>query len=149
MTRKRQQRENRIQKGPLEHQLRQFPEKVYRAWMFSSADNDGDWAWKKISNLKEVHKKIANFEKMSDSEIRKSSHPIPLQRLCSNAQARLKEMKGEEWYEDSDRIFSYHINGKKRLWCLKDIDFKNSQVVYQILWWDPRHEVCPSPLRNT
>ena len=45
-------------------------------------------------------------------------------------------------YEDVDELWSFRCDGKKRLWCIKQMN------ICAILWWDPEHKVCPS-IQNT
>ena len=137
---------------------RHFPENIYRSWMFHSGDKGQDtkFGWDKIledgseEDLKDVMNKIAHFETMSDQEIHKSnkSHPIPIRELPSKAQNRIKNIKTEEWFQEAvsnnTKIFSYRITKTKRLWCFQNINFGQNQVIYEILWWDPTHEVYPS-----
>jgi len=42
-----------------------------------------------------------------------------------------------------DALYSLRLSGKLRLWGVRD------RSVLQLLWYDPEHQVCPSPLKNT
>ena len=129
---------------------------LFCIWAFSEADKGGPWAWMKITekDLKEVIKKLGDFETMRSSELT-GSHSMGTaefcskEQICSKAQTRLKSIKSSEWLEESDGIISFRISGKKRLWCLLDTGSADNQTLYQILWWDPEHEVWPTEKKHT
>lgn len=71
----------------------------------------------------------------------KHNHPIPPEKISPKAQERLSELG----YDDAPNLYQLEIkNGKglQRLWGLK------MHNIFQILWWDPNHEVCPSRKRR-
>ena len=69
----------------------------------------------------------------------RGSHLIRLDRLIPKARKRLREIKED----DLDELMSFRISSKERVWCIQ------SENIMRILWWDPRHEVCPSQLKGT
>ena len=40
-------------------------------------------------------------------------------------------------------IVSFHITGKERIWAIR-----SGERVF-LLWWDPNHEIYPSPKKHT
>ena len=113
------------------------------AWRFSTHDKGGRWAWTNLSNLseyKETIEKLYSFETMDLTTInRAGSHRVELARLSKEARKRLEKIR----QDDVDHLMSFRLSGKKRIWCIDDINIMN------ILWWDPNHTVCPSLKRHT
>ena len=113
------------------------------AWRFRLCDHDGKWAWSKLfrpADCKRVIKRLGEFEIMNWNEIiRTGSHPIDTANLTKDARNRLQEIHRD----DIDQFFSFRISGIERVWCIKQ------QNMMYVLWWDPKHEICPSPLRHT
>lgn len=69
----------------------------------------------------------------------KRDHAIECSRLAKFAQDRLSAIQ----LDDTDELWSIHINGKFRLWGIRD------GSLFRMLWLDPQHEVCPSPKKHT
>ena len=111
-------------------------------WQVSTIDTEGEWGWHQMNSKiwNEIHKRITNFESMPWVEIYKTeSHFVSIERLCTSARKRLEDMQ----LDDIDRLFSLRLTGKQRIWGIRD------RNILKILWWDPNHEVCPSPKRYT
>jgi hypothetical protein len=70
---------------------------------------------------------------------RQGSHEIELGRIIKDARSRLTEIK----CDDIDCLASIRLAGKPRIWGIKD------HHILHVLWWDPEHEICPSPLKHT
>jgi len=47
--------------------------------------------------------------------------------------------------DDLERLFSFHLGGKERVWCA---DYRGEGVMF-ILWWDPDHTVYAVKKKNT
>lgn len=111
-------------------------------WSFRYAELDGPWGWNKISMekfLKDILNKLQDFETMSWPEIEgRNNHSISVEKLDSKAKKRLKELK-----LCSIKLFSLRLTNKERVFGLKE-----ENILY-ILWWDPKHEVCPTEPRHT
>ncbi len=71
-----------------------------------------------------------NVSKLKDDHSfhRKAIHTLP-----KKAKARWQRLGRD----DVEEMYSFHIAGKCRLWCLK---YEN---ILSILWWDRHHEVHP------
>lgn len=93
--------------------------------------------------LKEVHSKLSAFETMSWSDIlmaaKKRNHSIPVPSLIADAQKWLEQKKIL-----LDEVISLRLSGEERVW-----GYLAEGGVFVLLWWDPRHEICPSVLKHT
>ncbi len=112
-------------------------------WKMANVDCDGPWSWDKLQCsefLKDVWEKMRHFETMTwDSMNRKQHHMVSVSRMIPRAQERLRQL-GRDQLES---LASFHFNGKKRIWAHR---IGNE---FWLLWWDPKHEVCPSSKRGT
>ncbi|HUX58326.1 MAG TPA: hypothetical protein VMV77_15245 [Bacteroidales bacterium] len=113
------------------------------SWQIARIDMDGRWGWNNIeeSELKtEVLSKIKNFESNTWAEILgDNNHEVSIGKINKDAQKRLDELK----LYDIESLVSLRLSNKKRIWGIR------VAAVLKILWWDPFHEVCPSPLKHT
>lgn len=125
--------------------------KIKPAWRLGKIDFLGEWGFNNIDKsiiLKMLHEKLKNFEGMTWGEIErkkgrsgnKINHEITIDKVCKEAQNRLKKLKLIDEY---DTLYSLHINGKERLWGIRDFE------AFDILWWDPDHTVYPVGLKHT
>ncbi|RKU30715.1 hypothetical protein C6497_03290 [Candidatus Poribacteria bacterium] len=84
---------------------------------------------------------MRNFESTTWDQIAGNTHHmIPVNSIIKPAQERLAELG----HDDENRLASFHINGKQRLWAIR-----RSVNIFYLLWWDPKHEICPSPKKHT
>ena len=65
------------------------------------------------------------------------NHEIEVSRIIPEAQERLVELHKADY----DVLFSLRVSGKIRIWGIRE------GRVFQILWFDFEHEICPS-VRN-
>ena len=70
---------------------------------------------------------------------KKSHHLVEITKLCKAAQDYLAETS----IEDIDEVLSLRLSGTERIWGILD------RGVVELLWWDPKHEICPSLLKHT
>lgn len=113
------------------------------SWAVRRLDRKGKWGWDSIS-LEEfsqaIHPKLRDFESMNWQEIMNAgSHSIAVHKLIPDARKRLEELN----LSDIEELFSLRLEGLKRIWGILE---KGS---LQIIWYDPKHEVCPAPKRFT
>jgi len=112
-------------------------------WRFSSADRNGSWAWTNLSDpkeYKEVMEHLHEFENYNQETIKNTgSHSVSLSGLIKAARKRLEEIESD----DINELFSLRVMGAKRVWCIQE------RNIMKILWWDPKHEVCPSKKKHT
>ena len=71
---------------------------------------------------------------------KKFNHNVEIGQLSPTAQSRLKELFNPL---DFDELLSLRLTGKERIWEILDCG------VVTLLWWDPKHEVCPYHLKHT
>lgn len=113
----------------------------YPAWRFSCVDKSGPFAWPTDKDL--VHKLVKslhNFDGMTWPEIEgHRHHSINVSSLSSEAKFRLEEIK----LDDVDEVFSFALGGEPRMICIRD------RHIAKLLWYDPKHKVCPSAKKHT
>jgi hypothetical protein len=112
-------------------------------WAFRIVDLDGPWSWgaMKGAALGEVLQRLGSYETMTWREIDgpSGSHAVDVASLSRAARDRLVAIE----QDDVHQCFSLRINGPARVWGIRD------EHVLRVLWWDPRHEVCPSKKKHT
>ena len=105
------------------------------AWHFQCMDNAGRWPCD-TNTIQKIRNRLHEYEKRRWFEIleQKSNHPMPIDRIIAKAQRRLAELG----YDDAPNLYQLEIKnggGKQRLWGLR------VENIFQILWWDPKHEI--------
>jgi len=114
------------------------------SWSVAAADFDGPFGWH-VTDTKlvfdEVVPKLKGFETMTWAQVDgpSGSHFIDHDDLCNEAQARLKALKRE----GVEQMFSLRVTGAKRIYGIRE------GATLEILWWDPTHQICPSPKKHT
>lgn len=115
------------------------------SWHISLVEMVDPFGWHEIGAEKfnEIRCKLSSFESRTWNELlvqdKKHNHSVPIDELCKIAQDRLSEL-GQD---DIDVLVSLRLSGKERIWGIR------ANHVFKILWWDPDHQVCPSPKRYT
>jgi hypothetical protein len=112
-------------------------------WRVNRLDWDGQWGWEQCSHhslLKEIIPKLHDYETMTWADVdgKSGSHSVAVKDLIPEAQKRLTEIDTAE-----DELFSLRLAGECRIWGIRDI------AIFRIVWWDPKHEVCPSTKKHT
>ena len=103
------------------------------------------FGWHKITvaKLHEIHERLKNFETMTWHDIlitgKKHNHSIEIHKLSKLAMDRLKETK----LDDIEKLISLKVSSRERIWGIKH------QTVLLLLWWDPKHQVCPLIKKHT
>ena len=112
-------------------------------WAYRLVDLGGPWCWTALDRdgLRDVLGRLRDYESMTWAEIEgpSGSHFVSLGSLARRARERLLEI-GQD---DVDALFSLRISGRQRVWGIR------ADRVLRFLWWDPIHEVCPSPKKHT
>ena len=112
-------------------------------WEVSGIDDNSQWGWNQVDCpyfLREIWKKMRNFETMTWGEILgKNHHSIAVSSIIGPAQKRLLELG----HDDVEELVSFRLTGSQRLWAIR---VKHASC---LLWWDPEHEICPSHKRYT
>jgi hypothetical protein len=115
-------------------------------WRFGYVDHDGPWGFDEVepSVLREILVRLANFESMTLNEVfHRGGYPgkdydvadIP----NSDALDRLEVMG----LADQTKIWVLRLGGEPRLYGLLRGN------IFEVVFWDPEHEIWPSVLKHT
>lgn len=98
------------------------------------------YGWHELSpeEIVYVQGKLSTFEGMTWKEIfvdaKKQNHPID---VCD-----LKCDEARKWMENNIKgqptLWTLRFSGKERVWGIF------SEGAYQIVFWDPKHMICPT-----
>jgi hypothetical protein len=113
------------------------------AWRFRRIDKE--YLPINEENFHIVEEKLKNFESMtwhsiltatkSGEKSRGSMHHfVSMDKLIDAAQSRLSDMHLDEF----GQLLSIRLSGKERIWGIME------RGVLYLLWYDPKHIVCPS-----
>ena len=86
-------------------------------WRLQSIDLEHEeWGWRNIpgETIKQILKKLAEYESMTWSEIRGNktkNHSVQINQLNKKAQERLRELK----IEDCEKLFRFRFTGLQRI----------------------------------
>lgn len=114
-------------------------------WRLSWLDKDGPWSLNEISRqtMIELMSKMVSFESMTVGEIFStgSEHgkSYSVADLPPDAARRMKDIRRD----DEDQIHRLRCGGSERLYGIM------REHVFNVLWWDPEHQVWPSKKKNT
>jgi len=112
-------------------------------WSVVKLDVDGRWGWNRVDCqffLSDILPKMQHFESMTWNEILgPQNHEVSVAKIGKDAKKRLRELQ----LDDVQSLVSFRLVSKQRLWGIR------SRNVFQILWWDPKHEVYPYTLKHT
>lgn len=116
-------------------------------WRFDKIDKTGKFAFN-LSRTdfkhKEVLEKLIEYGKMTWDEIGKQQHDksrkskhhfLSMDTLSDDAIKRIREKCFDE---ETDRIYSFSFQN-----CLRIIGLREGAEFF-IVWYDPKHEFCPS-----
>jgi hypothetical protein len=112
-------------------------------WRVQRVDLDGPFSWRKVDAgaLERIVRRLGELETMTWQAIEgKRDHFLTPESLSKAARKRLDEIQQDD---AADYIFSIHLGGLERVIGIRD------RWILRILWWDPKHCVCPSTLKNT
>ena len=116
---------------------------MYPVWHLGMLDVNGPWGWNTIEKtffFDKILPKVSNFESMFWKDIvGRNNHEIPVSSIISEAQKRLAQIR----LDDTEVLFSFRLTGEQRIWGIK------AGNIFKILWWDPKHQICPSLLKHT
>jgi len=112
-------------------------------WSLSYLQLNGKWCWSDIQRdkLLEIIEKVKEFEKSKWKQLLKGNHPaksIPLGHIIREAQGILEKLRIQQ-----DELVRFRLSGKERFWGFL------IEGIYYVVFWDPKHEICPSELRHT
>ena len=123
--------------------------KLTPLWSFALLDIEGSWRENNARGvnaqllLSDVLPKLKNRESMTWTEIlqethgkkgKSKNHAVSIAKIIKAANERLIQLK----LEDIDELFSLRLQGKHRVWGIRD------GRILKIIWIDENHTVCPS-----
>lgn len=119
------------------------PEDGFVRWSFLNFDAH-QWRDEEddVSLFREIATRLKQTESRPWKEIAKNrwrDHYVLVTQMTQEAQNRLREIH----FEDFDSLFRFRFEGLERLWGVRSGDY------FIVLWWDPKHKVCPSTLKHT
>jgi len=112
-------------------------------WRVRRAVLDGPFGWNRATEAENlfVRSKLGEFETMRWFELHdKQHHYLSWDSLSKDAQDDFKRRFRDE---ERETIFSFRLSNKQRVIGLR------LSGVFEIIWWDPEHEFCPSEKKNT
>jgi hypothetical protein len=115
-------------------------------WSCENPDVEDVWSWGVARQWSDedwdstIEPKLREFERLTWAEIdsfssgtrHKMHHNMDTDQICEEAQLRLIEI---ERYDDV--IFRFRLGGLPRLWGFRVL------AEFQIVWFDPTHQVYP------
>lgn len=116
---------------------------------FNHVDVSGPWCLSLIEpdHLADLLGRLRSLETMTCAEVffapdRDEGKTYQVDDLPNtDARSRLVELE----MDDQTEIARLQINGKRRLYGF----LPDGGPDFYVLWWDPEHEIWPSPLRHT
>lgn len=112
-------------------------------WLFSMLDTEGPWGRCGLSTecvWSDILPKILNFESMRWSDFHGDTcHSVEVWKLIPEARKRIEHLN----LDDVDELWRFRLTGLQRLWGIREGER------FKILWWDPKHEICPSQKKHT
>ena len=115
------------------------------SWRFTLLELVDPFGWHELnaSKLIEIHEKLCGFEQRTWDEIlvksKKHNHSVLKDKLGKEARDRLDKIQ----QDDIDELIALRLSSKERVWGIRD------NAVLRLLWWHPKHQVCPASKRNT
>lgn len=114
-------------------------------WTTKEVDLDSDFGWQDIDLKKlcrDILPKLQAFERWTWGELVRTDdhHFVSPSDIIRPARYRLEVLLEDEEVGD---VFSLRLTGKERIWGIE------TDGIYRILWWDPRHKINPSRKRHT
>lgn len=100
------------------------------------------FGWHQVdgASLFSIREKLRNFETMTLGQILgRNHHRVSVELLCKDARDRLEALH----LDDVEELLSLRLTGIERVWGILEHN------IIILLWWDPKHLVCPSLKKNT
>lgn len=113
------------------------------SWRVGSVETDGPWPWTGLSpsNADRLRQVLSSIEQYGSwgAAIGNNFKAIPVSNLTAAALRRLEQKNNE----DLSALVQIHLGGKPRAWGIQ----RGSAC--HLIWWDPKHEVCPTNKKHT
>ena len=110
------------------------------AWHVSRLRLANPYGWHELplERIQYIQEKLAHFEKKTWNEIfvieKKHNHAVSVADLrCPLAKSWMRKNM-----PDQDFLWTLRLSGPERVWGIY------SQGVYQLLFWDPEHNILPT-----
>ncbi len=130
--------------GPVDPEAYYSRRPVWRlANMHMNEPDECGWHRLDGGQLNSVHSKLVELERLTWKEIlvrdRHRNHPISVNKLVASAQKTLEKTP----FRGTDQVVSLQLSGTERVFGVMENE------IFNVLWWDPDHKVCPAPQKNT
>jgi hypothetical protein len=107
-------------------------------WCFRLFDRGKHWHRDQYTEetFREVAHLLKDYSDRTWGQIeqdRNRDHAIEVSKLCKEAQRRLEELN----LDDCGPLWRFRFSALKRIWGIRAGRF------FQVLWWDPQHQVYP------
>lgn len=119
---------------------------MHVSWTCDDPDRDGQWEsgtlrdWGEEAWQQDIVPKLNEFSKLTWAEVESMSsdtghrmhHLMDTEAIADEAQYRLVEIEKE-----NDTIYRFRLGNLPRLWGFRIV------AEFQVLWYDPKHEIYP------
>ena len=115
-------------------------------WRFELFDHDGPWSFAAGLTpdvLVDLLRKLANFERMTIGELFHTGEEPGKHYDVDDMPTHVKNRLTDIERDDETRLSRLRLDGTCRLYGVL------REHIFHVLWWDPEHEVYPSPKRHT
>jgi hypothetical protein len=125
------------------------PNSIYQMemdWSEDGADRQDHWSWGPRDWAQDawdgvIFPKLSSFETMKWFEIEaavtdsghRMHHSMEIETICDECQTRLLELE-----KVTGDIYRFRLGNRRRLWGFRVLN------VFEILWYDPEHNVYPT-----
>lgn len=143
------------QHGPRPSKARPQPDNIALSWRFSTLDRaypqEGGWSAIDDADLHRIVECIAALDDRSMTQVLAGSSTS--QRYFAvydqatvdrGFSADAKRQLADRERDDATEIARIRVGGTKRLYAVK-----TPRGVFELLWWDPNHQIYPTEPRNT
>lgn len=119
-------------------------------WRFNRIESSQNYPFPDdAKTLYSIFKKLASYETMTVSEIEndRSNHSGPYDLSDERILDKLDKKVLEEINQkriNIDQIHRFTIHGSQRVYALSF-----TRGVYELIWWDPNHQIYPLPKKHT
>lgn len=115
-------------------------------WRFTYVDHEGPWGFDKVDGetLCWIMRRLAEFESMTINEIfNNRDYPGKDYEVARIPHALARQRLEECGRGDMTKIWCLRLGGEERLYGFL------CENVFHVVFWDPKHEIWPSPKKGT
>ena len=114
--------------------------KASPVWRTHLMDFDGPFGWSSVSadGMRKIQTSLKSYESMKwqDIDSKKSCGAIELRDVDAKSRAARTRLVAIG-YSQFETLYKLRVDTKSRIWGIRD------RHVFQLLWWDPDHQVYP------